>query len=127
MFLYGILITPYPASLTAYHIFLMGRGETTREYLNLHKFLKIDRHRPFTQGNFFKNLIVILMRPRPPSNLHFKTRYVVGDQRFGLSKSKEIDVAKQHESGVEMQNFNRTVPSFSGQIRPSVVSIPNAC
>jgi palmitoyltransferase ZDHHC9/14/18 len=53
MVIYGALAAPYPASLWAYHLFLVGRGETTREYLNSHKFAKADRHRPFTQGNVF--------------------------------------------------------------------------
>jgi len=51
MVIYGAVATPYLLALMVYHLFLMGRGETTREYLNSHKFLKKDRHRPFTQGN----------------------------------------------------------------------------
>ncbi|TVY40825.1 Palmitoyltransferase, partial [Lachnellula occidentalis] len=58
MVIYAFLTTPYPFSLWVYHIFLMGRGETTREYLNSLKFLKKDRYRVFTQGNLIKNLVV---------------------------------------------------------------------
>jgi hypothetical protein len=58
-FIYGILGVPYLLSLGVYHLFLMARGETTREYLNSHKFLKKDRHRPFTQGSSLKNWLVV--------------------------------------------------------------------
>ncbi|RFU24373.1 hypothetical protein B7463_g11958, partial [Scytalidium lignicola] len=88
MVIYGILAAPYPAALTVYHLFLMGRGETTREYLNSHKFLKKDRHRPFTQGSIFKNWVVVLCRPRPPTYYGFKRRYEEGDQRFGEKRHK---------------------------------------
>jgi palmitoyltransferase ZDHHC9/14/18 len=88
MFIYGLLVTPYPVSLWGYHLFLMGRGETTREYLSSHKFVKTDRHRPFTQGNIFKNWITVLARPRPPTYLHFKEKYEDGDQRFGPRRGR---------------------------------------
>jgi palmitoyltransferase ZDHHC9/14/18 len=83
MFLYGSVITPYPACLWAYHWYLTGRGETTREYLNSHKFLKKDRHRPFNQGSVLKNWLVVLLRPRTPTYLRFKAEYEDGDQRLG--------------------------------------------
>ena len=125
MFLYGILITPYPASLAAYHIFLMGRGETTREYLNSHKFLKMDRHRPFTQGNCIKNLIVTLLRPRTPTNIHFKDRHVIGDQRFRQRKSMKNDAAGQR--GGEKRDVGGTVPAFQGPVtRSSQARLNNA-
>lgn len=88
MVIYGALAAPYPAALMGYHIFLMARGETTREYLNSHKFLKKDRHRPFTQGNVIKNWLVVLCRPRPPTYLRFKNKYEEGDQRFGERRGK---------------------------------------
>lgn len=34
MMLYGALAAPYPLALTVYHISLMARGETTREYVS---------------------------------------------------------------------------------------------
>lgn len=34
MLLYGALAAPYPLALTLYHVFLMARGETTREYVS---------------------------------------------------------------------------------------------
>lgn len=86
MVLYGVLATPYPACLWAYHWYLTGRGETTREYLNSHQFLAKDRHRPFTHGNIFKNWLVVLLRPRIPTYLRFKAEYEEGDQRFGPRK-----------------------------------------
>lgn len=89
MVLYGALATPYPACLWAYHWCLVGRGETTREYLNSHNFLSKDRHRPFTQGNIFKNWLVVLLRPRTPTYLRFKAEYEEGDQRFGPRRSKK--------------------------------------
>jgi palmitoyltransferase ZDHHC9/14/18 len=116
MFIYSILTTPYPISLGGYHLFLMAKGETTREYLNSHKFLKKDRHRPFTQGNFFKNWLVVLLRPRPPTYLHFKKEYEEGDQRFGPRRSKRTAPLAQEQQGggVEMQDVSSIVPSFQG-------------
>ncbi|KAI7224002.1 hypothetical protein KC333_g69 [Hortaea werneckii] len=65
MLIYSLLALPYPASLFAYHVFLLARGETTREYLNSHKFLPRDRHRPFTLGGkWTRNWIAGLCRPR---------------------------------------------------------------
>ncbi|KZF20517.1 zf-DHHC-domain-containing protein, partial [Xylona heveae TC161] len=86
MVLYGALATPYPASLWGYHLFLMARGETTREYLNSHKFLKKDRHRPFTQGNILRNWLAVVNRPRPPTYIRFKEKHEAGDQRFNLRR-----------------------------------------
>ena len=113
MFLYGLLITPYPSSLMAYHLFLIGRGETTREYLNSHKFVKMERYRPFTQGNFWKNCMVVLMRPRPPTYLRFKEAYAEGDQRFGTRRGESYAVAQQQD-GMEMRNVGGTLSSFQG-------------
>jgi palmitoyltransferase ZDHHC9/14/18 len=115
MFIYGILAFPYVMSLGGYHLFLMARGETTREYLNSHKFLKKDRHRPFTQGSFWKNWLVVLLRPRPPTYLHFKKQYEEGDQRFGERRSKRTAplTEEQQGGGLEMQDV-RTTPGFQG-------------
>lgn len=114
-FLYGLVATPYPLSLWGYHLFLMARGETTREYLKSHKFRKADRHKPFTQGNFFKNWLVVLLRPRPPTYLHFKRKYEEGDQRFGERKGKRTTALapEQQGGGLEMQNVGG-YPSFQG-------------
>jgi len=98
MLIYGILATPYPAALTGYHLFLMRRGETTREYLNSHKFAVSDRHRAFTQSNVIWNLMAVLCRPRPPTYLNFKKSYEEGDQRFGERKGKRTaPLAEGHE------------------------------
>lgn len=108
MFLYGLLALLYPACLWIYHLWLMSRGETTREYLNSHKFLKNDRHRPFTRGNVFKNWLVMLLRPRPPTYVRFKDLYVDGDQRFGTRRGRfqAMPLFEQHGRGVELQNIN---------------------
>ena len=83
MVVYGFLAFLYPAALMTYHVYLMARGETTREFLNSHKFLKKDRYRAFTQGSMLKNWVVVLCRPRPPTYYRFKNRYEGGDQRLG--------------------------------------------
>lgn len=120
LFIYGLLSFWYPLSLTGYHVFLMGRGETTREYLNSTKFLKKDRHRPFDQGNPFKNWFVVLFRPRPPTYLRFKAKYEEGDQRFGERRGKRAapltDEAKDGGPGVamEMQNVHVEETGFQG-------------
>lgn len=121
MLIYGILIALYPLSLTGYHLFLVGRGETTREYLQSHKFLKKDRHRPFTQGNFFKNWIAVLMRPKPPTYLHFKKKYEEGDRRYGEKRgNKKVAGKEAGAGGVEMQKMSEfqgptgRVPTTSG-------------
>ena len=106
MIIYGLLAMPYPACLSIYHLWLMGRGETTREYLNSHKFLKKDRHRPFTHHNLFKNWAVALMRPRPPTYLRFTERYIEGDQRWGSRRGKlQMPSGEGRNRGVELQNL----------------------
>lgn len=118
LIIYGGVSVIYPAALTGYHLFLMGRGETTREYLNSHKFLKKDRHRPFDQGSPFKNWLVVLCRPRPPTYLNFKREYEEGDQRFGERRGKRTAPLVRDVQGrgvdVEMQSVSRHTPSFQG-------------
>ncbi|KAH0847334.1 hypothetical protein FOPE_00718 [Fonsecaea pedrosoi] len=87
MFIYGLLGFAYPFALWMYHLLLVGKGETTREYLASRRFPKAERHRPFTQGNLIKNWISVLARPKPPTYLHFKKRYEEGDQRFGVRRA----------------------------------------
>lgn len=113
MFIYGALAAPYPASLWVYHMFLMARGETTREYLNSQKFPKADRHRPFTQGGIVKNWIAAILRPRPPTYLHFKRQYIEGDQRLGPRRTKGADGPAQG-GAVELQKVPPVKPSFQG-------------
>ena len=67
LMVYGALATPYPLALCGYHVFLVARGETTREYLHGHKFTRAERHRPFSQKSLWKNFVVVLCRPRMPS------------------------------------------------------------
>lgn len=115
MVIYGALALPYPAALWGYHLFLVGRGETTREYLNSHKFKKADRHRPFTQGNFLKNWVSVLGRPRPPSYVQFKMPYVEGDQRFATEKVKHRRRDLEAQTGeMELYSVNGTQPTFEG-------------
>ena len=105
MFIYGVLVTPYPACLMAYHLFLMGRGETTREYLNSHKIMRSERTRPFDQGSVIKNWIVVLLRPRPPTYLGLKHPYTEGDQGLGPRRyTRHFPFWQyQHSGEVEMQ------------------------
>ena len=103
---YAILATPYPLALLGYHLFLMARGETTREYLQSLKFRRQDRHKPFTQGNFVKNWLAVLLRPRPPTYINFRGDYEQGDQRLGARRRREILAqAREQNSGVEMQRM----------------------
>lgn len=104
MVIYGALAGPYPASLWVYHLFLVGRGETTREYLNSHKFVKANRHRPFTQGNAVKNWLTVFMRPRPPTYMEFKRPYQPGDQRLDTVKRKHRVPDVEAQAGIEMQH-----------------------
>ncbi|KAL8952199.1 MAG: hypothetical protein Q9222_001854 [Ikaeria aurantiellina] len=123
MFLYGLLATLYPACLWAYHLYLTGRGETTREYLNSHKFLKKDRHRPFSQGNFLRNWLTTLLKPRSPTYYHFKKEYEEGDGRFGDRRGKwmAISVPKQQGGGgLELKEVGGTNAFFPGKPREAV-------
>jgi palmitoyltransferase ZDHHC9/14/18 len=105
MFIYGILASLYPAALTVYHLMLMGKGETTREYLASRRFPKAERHRPFTQGNIIRNWISVLARPRPPTYLHFKKEYEAGDQRFAPNRrgKTESPPVGEPKEGMEMK------------------------
>lgn len=118
MCIYAVVATPYPFALMAYHLFLMGRGETTREYLNSHKFVKSERHRAFTQGNIIKNWIVVLCRPRPPTYLNFKRKYEEGDQRFGEKRTKRTAPftkdAPDGGLGIQMQELGDERTGFQG-------------
>ncbi|KAJ5885003.1 hypothetical protein N7495_009513 [Penicillium taxi] len=107
MAIYGVIAAPYPLSLWIYHLFLTGRGETTREYLNSHKFAKTDRHRPFTQGNMLKNWIAVLGRPRPPTYMQFKQPYEDGDQRYAMQKRKYLVHDVESQAGIEMQHVHQ--------------------
>ena len=99
MFIYGLLAFAYPSSLWGYHLMLTGRGETTREYLAARRFQKADRHRPFNQGNIFKNWIAVLIRPRPPTYMHFRKEYESGDQRFGSARGYQARLAQRERNG----------------------------
>ncbi|KAE8151943.1 DHHC palmitoyltransferase-domain-containing protein [Aspergillus avenaceus] len=110
MVLYGAIAAPYPASLWAYHLFLVGRGETTREYLNSHKFVKADRHRPFTQGNVLQNWISVFGRPRPPTYMQFKKSYQEGDQRLSMVKRKYLPPDVEAQAGIEMERVPSDQP-----------------
>ncbi|KAL8772049.1 MAG: hypothetical protein Q9209_002715 [Squamulea sp. 1 TL-2023] len=121
MFLYGLLAAPYPGCLWIYHLYLMGRGETTREFLTSSKFLKKDRHRPFSQGNILKNWLVVLLRPRPPTYYHFKKEYEEGDRRFGERRGKRtapLVPKQQGGGGMELQDVGGTKSGFQGPRSP---------
>ncbi|KAF3907870.1 hypothetical protein ABW20_dc0109166 [Dactylellina cionopaga] len=82
MVIYAAIGAMYPIALVGYHVFLLYRGESTREYLNNHKFVPSERHRPFTRGHPIANFVAVLCRPRPPTYVQFKNKHIVGDQRF---------------------------------------------
>jgi palmitoyltransferase ZDHHC9/14/18 len=100
--IYGLLAALYPIALLGYHLFLIGRGETTREYLQSHKFSRGDRHRPYSQGSVFKNWIAVLLRPRPPTYLRFKATLEPGDRRFGTVKRAFWGGRGKGDGGVEL-------------------------
>ncbi|KAH6605197.1 palmitoyltransferase erf2 [Trichoderma cornu-damae] len=104
----GVFAFLYPAALMGYHIFLMARGETTREFMNSHKFTKNERYRPFDQASFWRNILAVLCRPRTPSYYQFKKKYETGDQRLGIrrdqrptldSRGIEMDAVKPSSQG----------------------------
>jgi palmitoyltransferase ZDHHC9/14/18 len=109
MFIYGIPAAVYPLCLTGYHLFLMGRGYTTREYLNSHNLAKKDRFRPFDHGNWWSNLRIVLSRERPPTYLRFKDEYIKGDPRFDVRRGHRDTPlsAEQQGRGLEMQKMNQ--------------------
>lgn len=116
MVLYGAVAVPYPASLWVYHFCLMGRAETTREYIASHKLNKSERHRPFTHGNFLRNWAAVLGRPRAPTYMDFKKPYSAGDQRLWPTKAhkwRRDDVEAQPD-GMEMQRVGPGQPAFQG-------------
>ncbi|MDB5910480.1 MAG: hypothetical protein JWP34_4594 [Massilia sp.] len=119
MVIYGFFGILYPTALTGYHLFLMARGETTREYLNSHKFLKKDRYRAFTQASWVKNWWTVLCRPRPPTYYQFKRKYASGDQRLG-QKRREGKVKTSEKEGVEMTDVRKAdqnpPPAFEGPV-----------
>ncbi|PHH76875.1 hypothetical protein CDD82_3773 [Ophiocordyceps australis] len=97
--LVGFLEFVYPAALMGYHVFLMARGETTREYMNSQKFAKAQRFRAYSQGSVARNLAAVLCRPRPPSYYSFKRPHRPGDQRLGVHRALR---ARNNSQGVEM-------------------------
>lgn len=116
MVIYGIISSIYPIALMGYHVFLMARGETTREFLNSHKFLKKDRYRPFTQGSMVKNWLVVLCRPRPPTYYQFKGRFEKGDQRFAAQKIQRQGRGPHHGQDMEMQDVPPSSSGFQGPV-----------
>lgn len=129
MLVYAILALPYPGSLWVYHIFLVGRGETTREYLNGHKFLKVDRHRPFSLGSRLKNWVAVLTRPRGPSYLEFKNAYQEGDVRLGYGtrkterKAEEKRERKERKGRVEGLKRRFSVAKGDGRMNGEKVEM----
>ncbi|OAA60545.1 dhhc zinc finger membrane protein [Niveomyces insectorum RCEF 264] len=103
LFLYGLLACSYPVPLMAYHLFLMARGETTREFLNSHKFPKKDRYRAYTLGGAVLNWVAVLCRPRPPSYYQFKRPHVAGDRRLAAEPTQ---VTARHARDRRAHNNN---------------------
>jgi len=110
--IFGFVGGLYPLALMGYHLFLMARGETTREFLNSHKFVKKDRYRAFTQGSWAKNWLVVLCRPRPPTYYRFKKGYAQGDQRLAPAR---VDRRKPDtRDGLEMHDVEPARSGFQG-------------
>jgi palmitoyltransferase ZDHHC9/14/18 len=116
--IYGFLGGLYPMALMGYHLFLMARGETTREFLNSHKFTKKDRYRAFSQRSWLKNWVVVLCRPRPPTYYRFKGRYEAGDQRLAARRRGEARPVIDARDGMEMQDVGaaRGGSGFQGPV-----------
>lgn len=89
MLIYGVFAFCFPFALVSYHLFLIARGETTREYINSKKFLKKDRYRPFSLSSWLSNWHAVLLRPRMPSYMQFKERYHEGDLRMGNTSTRK--------------------------------------
>lgn len=109
----GFLAFCYPAALLAYHLFWIARGETTREYVNSHKFDKKERYRPFSQGDLFKNYMAVLCRPRGPTYYNFKANYRYGDQRLGVRRDQR---PRQNSQGMEMNTVQGSSRGFQGPV-----------
>lgn len=109
----GVLTFSYPFALLAYHLFWIARGETTREYVNSHKFDKKERYRPFSQGNLFKNFIAVLCRPRPPTYYAFKATYRNGDQRLGVRRDLR---SRRNSQGMELDAVQSNAEGFQGPV-----------
>lgn len=116
MFIYGLCIAPYPAALLIYHLFLMGRGETTHEYLNSYKLLKKDRYRPFDQHSLLRNWLTVMLRPRSPTYLRFKDRFVEGDTRFGARRTRAMSSSNSGtgDGSMELKGVGSSSPTFQG-------------
>ncbi|KAG6006426.1 hypothetical protein E4U21_007044 [Claviceps maximensis] len=110
----GLLCFIYPGGLTGYHLFLMARGETTRELIHSHKFVKHERFKPFSQGNWLRNLISVLCRPRPPTYYRFKGKYKAGDQRLGIYHHKQ---PQHHPPGLEGLELDNVPPGTSASFQ----------
>ncbi|PHH65760.1 hypothetical protein CDD81_1487 [Ophiocordyceps australis] len=113
----GLLEFIYPAALMGYHVFLMARGETTREYMNSQKFAKAQRYRAYSQGAVARNLAAVLCRPRPPSYYAFKRDYCPGDQRLGAYKHAAAALrARKNSQSVEMGSVQAARGGFQGPL-----------
>ncbi|EPS36814.1 hypothetical protein H072_9656 [Dactylellina haptotyla CBS 200.50] len=112
MVIYAALAALYPIALVGYHVFLMWRGESTREYLNNHKFVPSERHRPFTRSHPLANFIAVLCRPRPPTYVQFKNKHIVGDQRFEVKEK-----LKMRSSVIQTPQMNADAESDRGRSR----------
>ncbi|SMY29893.1 unnamed protein product [Zymoseptoria tritici ST99CH_1A5] len=114
LLIYSIVALPYPGSLFVYHLFLVARGETTREYLNGHKFALADRHRPFSQASILRNWAAVLGRPRPPSYMSFKRAYQEGDLRLGHTvNAKDRKVLARREQKDQQGRVKGLTQRFS--------------
>ncbi|KAJ9618234.1 Eukaryotic peptide chain release factor GTP-binding subunit [Taxawa tesnikishii (nom. ined.)] len=88
------------------------------EYLNSHKFLPKDRHRPFSQESVLRNWASILLRPRTPQYMRFKGRYQEGDQRLGVRRKSrwrpEPESQDEEKGAMEMKEMPGGETGFQG-------------
>jgi palmitoyltransferase ZDHHC9/14/18 len=114
MIVYGCLAVIFPICLVGYHLFLMARGETTREYVNSKKFAKKDRYRPFALNSWIRNCYLTLVRPRRPTYMQFKAPYQEGDLRLGYTRTKrdrraehkgKYSIKEEMNNNVEMKQL----------------------
>lgn len=88
----------------------MARGETTREYMNSHKFIKKERYRAFSQGSILRNFLAVLCRPRSPTYYRFKNKHQPGDQRLGMRRARR---PTKNSQGLEL-NAVQGATGFQG-------------
>ncbi|KAK9260028.1 DHHC palmitoyltransferase-domain-containing protein [Lipomyces tetrasporus] len=84
--IYAALGSIYPTSLGLYHIFLMSRGENTREFLRNRHVNKLERRRPYDTRIIRRNILYVLCSPRRMSYS------ALGNSRIGRRSTRKAIV-----------------------------------